>query len=191
MVLAGRCLKGIGPIGESSESPLLSRWVLTEKRFQMNSYYCAVPKFIAMMKDFVKSHETRNATTESFKSVVEKYMTPAMDLEGNHRMDWFFRDWVYGTEIPRYRLEYTFASGENGQTILKGKLTQSGVSDGFLMSVPLYVELPSGTARLGLLSVGGNRPKEFQVALPIKPKRVFLNANQDVLAYEASSVEIK
>ena len=148
-------------------------------------------KFIAMMKDFVKSHEMRNATTESFKSVVEKYMTPAMDLEGNHRMDWFFRDWVYGTEIPRYRLEYTFASGENGQTILKGKLTQSGVSDGFLMSVPLYVELPNGTARLGLLSVGGNRPKEFQVALPIKPKRVFLNANQDVLAYEASSVEIK
>jgi len=59
------------------------------------------------------------------------------------------------------------------------------------MSVPLYVELPNGTARLGLLSVGGNRPKEFQVALPIKPKRVFLNANQDVLAYEASSVEIK
>src|SRR6266704_4115522 len=43
MVLAGRCLKGIGPIGEPSES-LLSRWVLTEKRFQMNSYYCAVPK---------------------------------------------------------------------------------------------------------------------------------------------------
>jgi len=106
-------------------------------------------------------------------------------------MDWFFRDWVYGTEIPRYRLEYTFAPGENGQTILQGKLTQSGVSDGFLMSVPLYVELPNGTARLGLLSVGGNRPKEFQVTLPIKPKRVFLNANQDVLAYEASSVEIK
>src|SRR5439155_17405327 len=42
MVLAGHCLKGIGPIGEPSES-LLSRWVLTEKRLQMNSYYCAVP----------------------------------------------------------------------------------------------------------------------------------------------------
>ncbi len=148
-------------------------------------------KFIAMMKDFVKSHETRNATTETFKSVVEKYMTPAMDLEGNHRMDWFFRDWVYGSEIPRYRLEYTLGPGENGQTILKGKLIQSGVSESFVMTVPLYAELPNGTARLGLLSVGGNRPKEFQVVLPIKPKRVFLNANQDVLAYEASSVEVK
>src|SRR6266581_9347819 len=46
MVLAGRCLKGIGPIGEPSES-LLSRWVLTEKRFQMNSYYCASPYLFA------------------------------------------------------------------------------------------------------------------------------------------------
>jgi hypothetical protein len=148
-------------------------------------------KFIAMMKDFIKSHETRNATTESFKSVVEKHMTPAMDLEGNHRMDWFFRDWVYGTEIPRYRLEYTLAPGENGQTILKGKLTQSGVSDGFLMTVPLYMELANGTVRLGSVAIGGNRPREFQIMLPTKPKRVFLNANQDVLAYEASAVEVK
>jgi Peptidase family M1 domain len=148
-------------------------------------------KFIAMMKDFVKSHEMRNATTESFKSVVEKYMTPAMDLEGNHRMDWFFREWVYGTEIPRYRLEYTLAPGENGKTIVKGKLTQTGVSDGFLMTVPLYAELANGTTRLGLVAIGGNRPREFQLMLPVKPKRVFLNANQDVLAYEASSVEIK
>ena len=148
-------------------------------------------KFIAMMKDFVKSHETRNATTESFKSVVEKHMTPSMDLEGNHRMDWFFREWVYGTEIPRYRLEYTLASGENGQTILKGKLTQGGVSDSFLMTVPLYVELASGTARLGSVAIGGNRPTEFQLMLSVKPKRVFLNAKQDVLAYETSSVEIR
>src|ERR1051326_3910589 len=148
-------------------------------------------RFMAMMKDFVKSHEMRNATTESFKSVVEKHMTPAMDLEGNHRMDWFFREWVYGTELPRYRLEYTFVPGENGQTILKGKLTQSGVSDGFLMTVPLYMELANGTARLGSVAIGGNRPREFQLMLPAKPKRVFLNANQDVLAYEASSVETK
>ena len=148
-------------------------------------------KFIAMMKDFVKSHEMRNATTESFKSIVEKHMTPAMDLEGNHRMDWFFREWVYGTEIPRYRLEYAFAPGDKGQTILKGKLTQSGVSNGFLMTVPLYMELANGTARLGSVAIGGNRAREFQLMLPVKPKRVFLNGNQDVLAYEASSVETK
>ena len=36
--------------------------------------------------------------------MVEKHMTPEMDVEGNHRIDWFFNEWVYGTEIPRYRV---------------------------------------------------------------------------------------
>src|SRR5262249_43404045 len=143
--------------------------------------------FIAMMKDFVKTHENRNATTESFKAVVDKHITPNMDLEGNHRTDWFFRDWVYGSEIPRYRLEYSFAPGQNAQTMLKGKLTQSGVADWFVMTVPIYLELPNGIGRLGQMPIVGNQSKEFSVALPTKPKRVFLNANQDILAQEATS----
>ena len=147
--------------------------------------------FIAMMKDFVQSHQNRLASTESFKAVVEKHMTPAMDLERNRKMDWFFREWIYGTEIPRYRLEYSFAPGDKGQTMLKAKLTQSGVTNAFLMSVPIYVELNNGVARVGQMPLLGNQTREFQVPLPAKPKRVFLNANQDVLAYEASSAEIK
>jgi peptidase M1-like protein len=148
-------------------------------------------KFIAMMKDFVKTHENRNATTESFKAVVDKHMTPNMDLEGNHRADWFFRDWVYGTEIPRYRLEYSFAPGQNGQTIVKGKLTQSGVADWFAMTVPIYLELPNGIGRLGQMPIVGNQTKEFSVPVANKPKRVLLNANQDILAQEVTSTEIK
>src|SRR6266568_261457 len=31
------------PYWRTIRKSLLSRWVLTEKRFQMNSYYCAVP----------------------------------------------------------------------------------------------------------------------------------------------------
>jgi hypothetical protein len=32
------------------------------------------------------------ARAEDFKAMVEKHMTPEMDLEGNHRMDWFFNE---------------------------------------------------------------------------------------------------
>ncbi len=147
--------------------------------------------FIAMMKDFVKTFENRNASTENFKAIVDKHMTPIMDLEGNHRMDWFFRDWVYGTEIPKYRLEYSFTPGENGQTVLKAKITQSDVADWFMMTVPIYLELQNGVARLGQIPMVGNQSKDFQIPLASKPKRVFLNANQDILASEVTSVEVK
>ena len=67
--------------------------------------------FIAMMHDFVESHRERAATTESFKAIVEKHMTKLMDLGGNRRLDWFFDEWVYGTQVPRYQLRVSIHSG--------------------------------------------------------------------------------
>ena len=39
------------------------------------------------------------------------------------KMDWFFNQWVYGTQVPAYRLEYNVTS----DGVLTGKITQSGV----------------------------------------------------------------
>jgi aminopeptidase N len=145
-------------------------------------------EFIAMMQDFVKTYANRSASTEDFKAIAEKHMPPGLDLERNHRLDWFFRQWVYGTEIPKYRLEYSLTQQEDGKTLLKGALTQSGVSETFRMMVPLYAEIDGRIVWLGLLSAAGSTTgKEFRLALASKPKRVFLNAFQDVLASEATS----
>ena len=51
----------------------------------------------------------------------------------NEPMDWFFNEWVYGTEIPEYDFKYSLNPGEGGKTVLKMSLTQSGVSDKFTM----------------------------------------------------------
>jgi len=39
--------------------------------------------------------------------IVEKHMTHNMDLDGNHKMDWFFNEYVYGTERPQYQFHAT------------------------------------------------------------------------------------
>jgi len=62
-------------------------------------------RFKATMHDFVNTYRLQAATTEDFKAIVEKHMSPGMDLEGNHRMDWFFREYVYGTDLPAYHFE--------------------------------------------------------------------------------------
>lgn len=31
-------------------------------------------------------------------------MTREMDLEGNHKLDWFFDEYVYGTALPTHKL---------------------------------------------------------------------------------------
>jgi len=146
--------------------------------------------FMAMMQDFVKTYYNRNASTEAFKEIVEKHMIPQkMDLTGDKKMDWFFLQWVYGTEIPRYRLDYTLTPQEDGKCLLTFKVTQSDVSEGFKMLVPIYLDLDgSNIVRIGEVKMFGSATSnEIKVPLPQKPKRVLINANYDVLASESVS----
>jgi hypothetical protein len=144
-------------------------------------------RFIAMMHDFLSTYRLRAATTEDFKAIVEKHMSQAMDLDGNHRMDWFFREYVYGTDLPNYHFEAQITQNSDTAAV-HFKLQQSGVSPEFRMTVPVYAELADGRVmRLGMLGVKGLDPVEQTVNLPKLPqpvKRVMINYYYDVLCTE-------
>ncbi|MGH9966698.1 MAG: carboxypeptidase regulatory-like domain-containing protein [Pyrinomonadaceae bacterium] len=136
-------------------------------------------RFQAMMKDFVQTHFNKDVDTEDFKRIVEKHITKDMDIDQNGKMDWFFDQWVYGTEVPAYRFEYKIG----GDNSLSGRLTQSGVSDSFVMIVPVYLDFGKGWARLGTVRVVGNSSVDLtNVKLPAAPKRVAICVFNDVLA---------
>jgi len=146
--------------------------------------------FIAMMRDFVKSNLYKNASTAAFLEVVERHMKPIMNAAGNNTMSWFFGEWVFGSEIPRYALEYSLKEEEGGKWLLSGKLTQSNVSDKFVMPVPVYAEFDGNLVRLGFMRMQGSSTNDgLKIRLPKKPRRVLVNANYDVLASESSSKE--
>ena len=138
-------------------------------------------KFREMMTDFVKTHFNKNVSTEDFKRAVEKYMSPQMDLDRNGRMDWFFNAWVYGMEVPAYKLDYQNGTTADGKPLLTVKVTQSGVSDNFKMLVPIYVDFGKGWTRLGAARMIGNSTVEIPAPLPQAPKKVTLCALDDVL----------
>jgi hypothetical protein len=138
--------------------------------------------FQAMMQEFLARFANSRVSTEDFQQVVEKHMKPRMDLDGNHRMDWFFDEWIYGTEVPSYRLEYSLKPGESGGTVIEGKLTQSGVSPSFRMLVPVFGEFAGKKDRLGVMAMRGNSTREFKVPSDRRPKQVLLNINHDILS---------
>ena len=136
-------------------------------------------KFQAMMKDFVQTHFNKDVSTEDFKRAVEKHMTPAMNVDKNGKMDWFFNQYVYGTEMPSYRFDYQV----NSDGSLSGKITQSGVSNDFAMLIPLYVDFGQGWVRLGAATLIGNSSVDIgNVKLPKAPKKAAICALNDVLA---------
>jgi hypothetical protein len=140
-------------------------------------------KFREMMTDFIKSHFNKDVSTEDFKQIIEKHITPQMDIDKNGRMDWFFKEWVYGTEIPAYRMDYSISAAGDGKAVVNAQITQSGVSKGFGMVVPVYADFGKGWVRLGSALINGNSTVDLgNLQLPQVPKRLAVAALNDVLA---------
>ncbi len=130
--------------------------------------------FIAMMRDFVTTYAAKNPSTEDFRRVVEKHT--------HGSMDWFFNEWVYGTETPHYDFSYQLREGGNNQTLLHVTLTQSNVSDSFAMKVPIYIFLEGQPRRLGFLSMRGSSTFEREIPLPVHPEKVTVDEYHSILS---------
>lgn len=138
-------------------------------------------RFIAMMQDFTRTYHNQPASTEDFKAIVEKHMTPAMDFDGSRTMDWFFDSWVYGTGIPEYTMSYSIEPGADaGKFILRGSVRQAGVPEGFRALLPLYFHQGNNKMRAGWIKVAGPLTN-FEIPLGFKPDKVTINDNEDVL----------
>ncbi len=161
-------------------------YVLHMIRMMMHDNRDGDKQFKETMQDFVNTYRGKAATTEDFKAMVEKHMSPDMDAEGNHKMDWFFNEYVYGTQLPSYKLDYSFDNGADGTIVLNLNVAQSGVDDKFRMVVPVYLELDDGRiVFLGRMRVVGNTSAPAKVplkGLKAKPRRALINYYDDVLA---------
>lgn len=139
-------------------------------------------RFLSMLKGLLKTHANGFLTTDDFQAQVEKEMTPQMNLRGDNRMDWFFEQWVRGTELPRYAIDYQLTQGEDGKPMAQFTIKQSQVSDNFVMLVPVYAQFGEKIQRLGQVRIKGNTgTPTLSIPLPEKPKKLLLCAMHDIL----------
>ena len=109
-----------------------------------------------------------------------------MDLDGNQKLDWFFNDYVYGTQLPGYKFDSSFDTAPDGTIVLKFTIAQSNVDGKFAMRVPVYLELDDGKiVFLGRARMIGptTAPQKVPLkGLKAKPRRAMINYYDDVLA---------
>ena len=136
-------------------------------------------RFNALLQKLVAKYSYRALATEDLQREVEAVMTPAMDLEGGHSMEWFFEEWVRGTGVPHYRVEFTVRAAENGYAV-RGKLFQTGVPHFFIASVPLYATTASGRSLLGnVVAAGPETP--FHFVVPAAPRKILIDPQMTLL----------
>src|SRR5260370_35732754 len=93
-------------------------------------------RFVALLRTLVSKYAYRSLSSADLQREIEAVMPPSMDLEGDRSMDWFFEDWVRGTGVPHYHVEFSVQQSEKC-FVLRGKLFQSGVPRALLSRLPL------------------------------------------------------
>ena len=137
-------------------------------------------RFTAFLRTLQSKYAYRALSTADFQREVEAVMTPAMDLEGGRSMEWFFDQWVHGTGIPRYRVEFNVHHTDQG-FLVRGKLFQEGVAHSFITPVPLY----SGgggmhPAPLGVVIATGQETS-FHFTTQTEPHKILIDPQMTLL----------
>jgi len=184
-LLTARGARRIGPIGHgwraaTGETPTAyqtlaySKGALVLHMLRRTTFHMtgSDDAFIAILRDFVKTHAGHYASTEDFRAAVERHVPSDWS--------WFFDQWIYGAEIPAYLWDYEVTPAAEGVT-LRITVEQRDVSAGFQMLVP--VEVQFGKDKRRTLAVFVDQPLEtFEFQLPSKPRKVHFNVGDTVIA---------
>jgi hypothetical protein len=136
--------------------------------------------FKDMMQDYCKTFDNKAASTEDFKAIVEKHMTRTMDADGNHKMDWFFNEYVYGMGEPQYSFHAALDYTADGKTHFKVELTRAGVPDAWKDVIPLYAHVGDKTIKIGNI-LATHATETVDSAIQGKIDRISINDYEEIL----------
>jgi hypothetical protein len=157
-------------------------WVIHMLREMMVDSGAKEPdaRFYKLLRSILVDHRFQVLSTADFQRSVERDMTPSMDLEGTHSMDWFFEEWVRGTGIPHYKVEFQAKPHRQG-FIVTGKLEQTEVDNSFTAPVPLYATHSGAKPdRLGVVVTTGPETR-FRFVSPFRPQRLLIDPQLTLL----------
>lgn len=139
--------------------------------------------FFDMMSDFVRRHQNGSASTEDFIEVANEHFarTPVARRFNVQDLNWFFRQYVYSTELPSYTFTYHIEPQPDGSAILNGMLEQSGVPEGWFMPLPLVLKYGKDKFARGLVAAYGPKAT-VNIKIPGKPDDVQLDPELWVLS---------
>jgi hypothetical protein len=131
-------------------------------------------RFTETMRDFYRTYQGKRATIEDFRRIAEKHV--GADL------GWFFDQWIYGSDVPSYRVAYQTVPAENGQFRVKLQVQQENVGNDFQMYVPVTLDLGDDRIARLRVKVRGAKSEIDLPLMPAKPRDVRFNDLDGVLA---------
>ena len=137
-------------------------------------------RFVALLRNLVTKYAQKPLSTEQLQKEIEAVMTKKMDLEGGRSMEWFFEEYVKGTGIPHYKVEFTARRTEKGYQV-RGKLFQSGVPHSFIAPVPLYTGTAANRSVLLGTVLAAGEETSFSFRSQTEPRKLLIDPHMTLL----------
>ena len=149
-------------------------WVLHMLRnMLLNLQTMKEDEFLAALSEFYTTYRRKRATTDDFIRIAEKH--------AKVKLDWFFDQWVYGTDIPAYTYAWSKSKQADGTWKIRLRVKQSNVPATFRMYVPLkVVSTNDAVYRLRMLMSGETAEIDLPV-FPDEPDELVFNDLSSVL----------
>jgi hypothetical protein len=180
--LGSRLTSSKSPAGFEEVVYAKGSWVIHMLREMLRQPGAKNPdaRFLALLHTLVTKYAYRALSTSDLQHEVEAVMTPSMDLDGGRSMEWFFEQWVRGTGVPRYRVEFSVHNTEKG-FLVRGKLYQENVPRSFVAPVPLYTGTsPAHAAPLGVVVAAGPETS-FHFTTKLEPHKILIDPQMTLL----------
>jgi hypothetical protein len=137
-------------------------------------------RFVALLHTLAGKYAYRALSSADLQHEIEAVMTPSMDLDGGRSMEWFFDDWVRGTGVPHYRVEFSAHNSEKG-FVVRGRLFQTGVPRSFIAPVPLYANSGSGHSSLLGVVIASGPETPFHFTSQTEPHKIVIDPRMTLL----------
>lgn len=174
--LGVRCASNSSPASYSNLVYSKGAYVLHMLRNMLHDFRTGSDgRFSSLMRDYVSTHQHSEAGTADFQRVVERHT--------GESMQWFFDQWVYGVQIPRYEYAWERIKTEDGRWVIKGNIDQFDVDSTFRVFMPVTLVFEDGH-RTFVQEVIGRGAAFESPPLADKPKDILFNDYLTILCRE-------
>ncbi|MGH1362960.1 MAG: M1 family aminopeptidase [Calditrichia bacterium] len=130
-------------------------------------------RFTDIVRGFFQENIGKRVSTEDFQHWVE--------AQTGEELDWFFEQWVYGTEIPEYRVASKISETSDGQWLVELQVERCDVSAQFQMPMLVGIEYAKEQIEMKRINIR-EQMNQFSYIVSEKPKKVLFNHRESVLA---------
>ncbi|MEX2302861.1 MAG: M1 family aminopeptidase [Bryobacterales bacterium] len=133
--------------------------------------------FRVFLRDILDRYRYTVITTDEFRIEAARHLPAAWP---DPKLEIFFDQWIYGTGIPKYKLEYS-TKGKAPRIEFRARLTQQNVPNHFTALVPVRIDTLPGRSTTEYIRSDG-AVTEFNLVLRNPPSSVTLDPHKNVLA---------